>query len=248
MNVIIIEDNPIDQINLESLLSKYFPEILILGKANSVVSGMELLLSTKPDLVIADIQLPDGVSFDILNQLESFPFQLIVISAFDSYAMNAIKMGAIDYILKPATKVTLENAINKAKVQVDQKIRMEQMSMMLQTYYKGSPAQRIALPNSEGLRFVKLEEILYCKAEGNYTNFHLLNNKKEMVSQTLKEVETKLAQYVNFLRIHKSFMVNLKYVVDYKKGRGGQVILEDQSELEVAPDKKEALLKRLQGK
>lgn len=185
MNVIIIEDNPIDQINLESLLSKYFPEILILGKANSVVSGMELLLSTKPDLVIADIQLPDGVSFDILNQLESFPFQLIVISAFDSYAMNAIKMGAIDYILKPATKVTLENAINKAKVQVDQKIRMEQMSMMLQTYYKGSPAQRIALPNSEGLRFVKLEEILYCKAEGNYTNFHLLNNKKEMVSQTL---------------------------------------------------------------
>jgi two-component system LytT family response regulator len=162
--------------------------------------------------------------------------------------MNAIKIGAIDYILKPATKVTLENAINKAKVHVDQKIRMEQMSMMLQTYYKGSPAQRIALPNSEGLRFVKLDEILYCKAEGNYTNFHLLNNKKEMVSQTLKEIESKLAQHDNFLRIHKSYIVNLKYVVDYKKGRGGQVILEDKSELEVAPDKKEALLKRLQGK
>jgi two-component system LytT family response regulator len=248
MNAIIFEDNPIDLLNLESLLSKYFPEITILGKADTVQSGMALLHTNKPDLVIADIQLPDGVSFDILNQLESFPFQLIVISAFDSYAMNAIKMGAIDYILKPATKVTLENAINKAKVHVDQKIRMEQMSMMLQTYYKGSPAQRIGLPNSEGLRFVKLDEILYCKAEGNYTYFYMLNNRKEIVSQTLKEVETKLAQYDNFLRIHKSFMVNLKYVADYKKGRGGQIILEDNSELEVAPDKKEALLKRLQGK
>ena len=248
MNAIIIEDNPIDLLNLESLLSKYFPEIKILGKANSVRAGIELLLTTKPDLVLADIQLPDGVSFDILNELDTFPFQLIVVSAFDSYALNAIKIGAIDYILKPATKVTLENALNKAKVHVDQKTRIEQLNMMLQTYYKGSPAQRISLPNAEGMRFLKPDEILYCKADGNYTNFHLLNNRKEIVSQTLKEIENKLSMHDVFLRIHKSYIVNLKYVVDYKKGRGGQVILEDKSELEVAPDKKEALLKRLQGK
>ena len=125
---------------------------------------------------------------------------------------------------------------------------MEQLNKMLQSYYKGTPSQRIALPYSEGYRFVKPDEILFCKADGNYTCFHLANRKKEMVSQTLKDVEEKLMMHDTFLRIHKSSIVNLKFITDYKKGRGGQVILEDGSELEVAPDKKEMLLKRIQGR
>lgn len=248
MYIAIIEDNPIDQQNIVSLIQNHFPDISILGVADSIASGLKLLRSTKPDLVISDIQLPDGVSFELLNELDNYPFQLVFLSAFDSYAMHAIKMGAIDYILKPATFENVEAAILKARKQVDQRIRMEQLDKMLQTYFKGSPAQRIALPHSEGYRFIKPDEVMFCKAEGNYCSIFLVNNRKEMVSQTLKEMESKLSQNNNFIRIHKSYLVNIKYIVDYKRGRGGQVILEDRSELEVAPDKKEVLLNRLQGR
>jgi two-component system LytT family response regulator len=187
------------------------------------------------------VQLPDGSGFDILELLPNLNFKIIFVSAYDKYAIDAFKFSAIDYLLKPVEPDLLIRAIEKSKKE-DKLQSMEGKLNVLLSNRKN--IEKIALPSSNGLELVKVNEIIYCQADSNYTLFHLLDGQKILVSRSLKEYDEILSSQ-GFYRIHQSYLIKLSFVKKYLKGEGGTVILENGKELDVSRRRKEGFLKAI---
>jgi two-component system LytT family response regulator len=241
IRTLIIDDEQNARSALRGLLSRLAPEIQLIGEAANVSSGLELISQSRPDLVFLDVQMPDGTGFDLLAQIPEPAFKVIFVSAFDRFAVTAFRFSAIDYLLKPVQAEDLLNALEK----ID-KGSENQTAKIKVLLGNRSGIEKIVLPSLDEMIFVKVDEIIRCESDNNYTYFYLSNNERILVSRTLKDYE-ELLEPMGFFRIHKSSMINLRFLKKYKKGEGGTVTMEDGTQLEVSRRRKDDFLKVLQN-
>ena len=241
MRAIVVDDEAGARGALINLLRNYFEDIEIIGEADGVESGKKVITEKKPDLLFLDVQMQDGTGFDLLAGIDRSNLQVIFVSAHDYFAITAIKVSAVDYLVKPVEPVELQKAIDKIRQQKSLTEVQKKLDLLLTNVNK---IEKIALPSLNGIEFVKLDDIVRCEAESNYTVFYLINGDKVTVSKTLKDYEDILSQN-NFFRIHKSVIINIKYLKKYIKGDGGSVIMEDGSELLVSRRRKDDFLEAL---
>ena len=242
----VIIDNEIPVIRgLEKLLKLYCPQVQVVGEAQGVSSGKKLIDTVLPDLVFLDIEMEDGLGIDLLTSLPSRTFQVIFITAFNQYAVQAFRLSAIDYLLKPVDPEDLVEAVQKAQ-EAQGHTQLSTKIETLLTNWAASSAQKkkIVLKDAENIHFVAVEQIVYCKAEGSYTRFFLKDQPALLVSRHLKLYEEILQPYP-FFRVHHTFLVNLHYILRFEKSEGGMLVLENGERLPVSNRKRDQLLKLL---
>jgi two-component system, LytTR family, response regulator len=196
-------------------------------------------------LVFLDIEMPHLSGFDFLKKLEPVNFEVIFVTAYSNYAIQAFEYNATGYITKPINSEKLVAAVNTAAKRIEDKNINKNLFSLLEQNSRQATPDKIPLSTSNGLVFVKLTDIMYCESSGNYTSFYLSDDKKIMVSRQLGEYE-KLLPEVNFIRIHDKYIINLTYIKEYIKGSGGEVILENDKEIPVATRRKEEFLARFE--
>lgn len=243
MKVVIIDDEQSCRQALAELLNKSFPDIRIAGEAASLEEARDLISKAHPDLLFLDIQLPDGSGFELLEDIASFEFHVIFVTAYDQYAIQAIRHSAIDYLMKPVDPSELIAAVKKSK---QMSLNIEMLTRQVKVLLKNKDDfHRIALPTLDGLRFINLDNVLYCKSDSNYTWFFLSNGEKILVTRTLKEYDETLSENY-FVRIHQSYLINIRFVDRYVKGKAGYVIMSDGTEINVSRRRKELFLSKME--
>ncbi|MBT1700648.1 LytTR family DNA-binding domain-containing protein [Fulvivirgaceae bacterium PWU4] len=241
---VIIDDESKSRESLQILLQDFCKNVEIKALCQNVSEGLQAISEHRPDVVFLDIQMQRETGFDLLNRLKNIDFEVIFTTAYSEYAIKAFKFSAIDYLLKPIDIEELARALEKVekKVNGNMSLRLEQLIQNLKPAV--SPQYKLALPASDGLVFVKIDDILYCEASSNYTNIHTGDGKKHIVSRTLKEYDDLLGDH-NFFRIHNSYLINMNAIKKYVRGDGGYVIMNNDVSLDVSKRKKEAFLGRL---
>lgn len=244
MNVIIVDDEQDSREILSNYLSKYCPQVTVKATANSVKTGLKAIALHSPEIVFLDIEMPYGNGFDLLDQAGDFQFETVFVTAYDNYAIQALNQSAAYYLLKPIDIDELITAVNKIVTEKSKSDYTQHAKILLENIQNNKDQKRkIMLPTLEGFELITICEIIYCKAQDNFTEFHLSNGKKLLICKTLKYFEEILDQY-NFLRIHRSHLINLNEITKYTKGKGGFVTLSNSIELEVSSTKKKELLER----
>lgn len=243
IKAIIIDDDESNLSAMKEKLLKHCPEVNILSLCDNAKTGIEMIDSLHPDLVFLDIEMPVMNGFVMLQRLTFRDFQLIFVTAYDHYAIKAIRYSALDYLVKPADIDELKEAVRKGIENTNKKSTSFQLDM-LQEYITKKQHRRIPIPTADGLQFIELEEIIYLEASNNYTNIFLVSAKKILVSRTLKEFED-LLPAESFLRIHHSSIINSSFVVRYIRGEGGQVVMRDGTVLDVSKRKKSEFLQAI---
>lgn len=244
IRVAIIEDELDSRDNLKFYLTELFDDIELVGEAENVESGIQLIKSSKPELVFLDVNMPDGTGFDLLESVSKEHFAVIFITAFDKHAVNAFRYSAIDFLLKPIAPEQLTDALEKYRKGKDLAAIQERIMNLLEN--KNAPV-KIALPTTQGFKFVLTENIRRCESDGGYSSFYLYTGEKILVCRPLKEYDELLGKS-GFLRVHQSHLVNLKSVKEYKKGDGGSAILDDGTEVYIARRRKEAFLSAMMNR
>jgi two-component system LytT family response regulator len=220
-------------------LGKYCNEVTVLAKAKSADEGIELIEKYKPDLVFLDIQMPEKSGFDMLRSIPQIDFEIIFITAYDQYGIQAIKFSALDYLLKPIVISELKNAVQKAREKITTKQKNASIENLLDYIKKGQKGTpKIALPMLTEIMYINVDEIIRCEASDNYTTFYLQNKEKILVCKTLKEYSELLRPY-NFVRTHQSHLVNLRFVKSLLKEDGGVLLLTNLSKIPISRQNKE---------
>ncbi|MGB0521682.1 MAG: LytR/AlgR family response regulator transcription factor [Flammeovirgaceae bacterium] len=247
LKAILVDDEKDSREILANYLQKYCPDVTLLAKCENVKTGLEAIKTHQPAIVFLDIEMPYANGFDLLDQVEQIDFETVFVTAYDNYAIKALNQSAAYYLLKPIDIDELITAVEKIKQERESSAYIEHARVLLENI-KAQPNRvaKLMLPTLEGFEIVKPEDILYCEADNNFTKFHLLNKKPLLICRTLKYFEGILSDQ-QFIRIHRSHMINLDYVTRYTKGKGGFVTLNDSVELEVAPKKKGEFLQAFQG-
>jgi two-component system LytT family response regulator len=242
----VLIDDETDSIRvLQKLLETYCPQVEVVGTAEGVETGLEVIQATHPDLLLLDIEMTQGNAFDLLNQLRPLTFQVIFVTAFDNYAIRAFKYSAVDYLLKPVDIDELVGAVRRVAERSQQRNIIDQMQVFLDNMGTYSLAQqKMAVPTVDGLIFINLREVVRLEAKSSYTQINLESGEMVMATRTIKDYEDILPETL-FCRIHNSHIINLQKIEKYHKGRGGYVILEDGSEIEVASRRRQEFLRRL---
>jgi two-component system, LytTR family, response regulator len=242
----VLIDDETDSIRvLQKLLETYCPQVEVVGTAEGVESGLAVIQATGPDLLLLDIEMTEGNAFDLLNQVRPLTFQVIFVTAFDNYAIRAFKYSAVDYLLKPVDIDELVSAVRRVAERSQQRNIIDQMQVFLDNMGTYSLAQqKMAVPTVDGLIFINLREVVRLEAKSSYTQINLENGEVVMATKTIKDYEEILPETL-FCRIHNSHIINLQKIEKYHKGRGGYVILEDGSEIEVASRRRQEFLRRL---
>ena len=242
LKTIIIDDEAHVRQTLEKTITKYCTNIELVAMADCVESGVETIRKFNPDLILLDIQLPDGTGFDILKKLVPVDFKVIFITAYDKYAIQAFKFSAIDYLLKPIDPYDLRDAINRAE-----KMHQNNFDTQLKNFQESientsdTNKKKIILKTQENIHLVKVRDINFCESDSSYTIVHLLDGKKIMVSNTLKEYDELLHNH-GFFRVHKSYLINVSHIKRFEKAEGGYVVLENGNKIPVASRKRADLL------
>ena len=239
IRTIIIEDEENNRIRLKNLIRDNFPQISVVGEAEGVESGLEAIEKLNPELLMLDIQMGDGNAFDLLGKLDSINFKIIFVTAYEEYALKAIKFSALDYLLKPVSVDDLRTAFIKEEEQIlaELKLQLSNLQNNLQT----SRSKTLALRTSEKIYLLEVNKIIRCEADRNYTYFFVQEQKKHIVSQPMKEFEDLLTEF-GFIRIHRSHLINIAYIESFDKSDGGYIILKDKTELPVSRRKKSEIL------
>lgn len=246
LTAIIIDDEPSSRNALKQKLSRHCEGITIIGECENGEEGIALLAKTDCDIVFLDVEMPRMNGFNMLQNLSKINFEVIFITAYDHYAIKAIKFSALDYLVKPVEVEDLKIAVEKAVKKRNSSSGNERLEHLLQNLMQDkNELHRIAIPSMEGLQFVETENIIYLEANSNYTCFFINNQSKITVAKTLKEFEDLLPASV-FIRIHHSYIINKNMVTKYIKGEGGQVIMKNGKVLDVARRKKEFFIKAME--
>jgi len=243
-HTIIVDDEEHSQKLLTSYVERYCTELQIIGKAKDVSEAFEKITKLMPKLVFLDIALVENTAFDLLRKFDSIDFEIIFITAYDSYAINAIKFSAVDYLLKPINIEHLTMAVKKACKRIDEKSTQDYFKFFSENLKAKELLAKIALPTSKGYVFVKTNEIIRCQASGSYTEFFFLRRKPILVSKGLKEYDELLAGDA-FIRVHNSHLINMDHVAEYHKGKASYILMADKSSVEVSVRKREEFLERL---
>lgn len=241
IKAIIIDDEAKSRQTLETLLTRYCTSVSIIGTAADVKEGLTLLRSTEPDLLLLDISLPDGSGFDLLSQIKELQFEVIFITAYNEYALQAIKANALDYLLKPVNIRELQEAIAKAEKRIESKEKkLDVQELLRQLARTGAEPNRIAIPVIDGLRFIPVNEITRLEAEGSYTRIFCDQN-MVLSSRPLKDYEGMLPSDT-FFRAHHSHIININRIRHYHRGDGGYVTMTDGSVIDISKRKKKNFL------
>ena len=244
LTAIIIDDEPKGRMALKQKLYDYCPQVELLAEAGDGAEGLQLIEKHKPEIVFLDIEMPRMDGFEMLKQLHDKNFHIIFTTAYDQYAIKAIKYSAFDYLLKPVDIEELKSAIER--VQQQQHLPQAQTGKKLETLEQNlhpqSPLNKIAVPTLEGLLFFNTADIIHLEAQSNYTVIFFLNHPKLTASRTLKDFEELLPPAI-FFRTHHSHIINLNYIKRYIKGDGGQIEMQNGNFVDVARRKKEEFLK-----
>lgn len=237
LKALIIEDEANSREILRNYLHKYCPEVELHGEAANIEVGLELIRKAKPDLVFLDVEMPYGNAFDLLEKVGQRDFETVFVTAYNTYAMEALNNHAAYYLMKPINIEELIKAVAYVK-EIKEKEQSLDERVLKSKLQKAEG--KITLPQQDGFKVIQIEDILYCKADDNYTEI-ILENKKYLVSKTLKFFEEALKEFP-FARIHKSYLVNVNEVLQYKKGKGGSVVISNGKELMVSASKKRQFL------
>ncbi|WP_024769733.1 LytR/AlgR family response regulator transcription factor [Aquimarina macrocephali] len=240
LTAIIVDDEKHSRETLTKLIEEFCLETTVLTTANSVTEAVDKIKNYNPDVVFLDIELQSGIGFDILTQIDTINFEVIFTTAYEQYAIQAIKFSSLDYLLKPLSIEELKNAIEKAKKKKDQEIYKKQLETLIDNLQQPK-FNKICLSTADSVEFINVEDIIYCKANGAYTSFILKDNISLLVSKHLKEYENLLIEQ-QFMRIHNSFLINLKEVKKFVKSDGGYIIMNNNDSINISKNKKEKFL------
>lgn len=237
LNAILVEDEETSREILRNYLAKYCPNIVLKGEAANVDEALVLIRNNDLDVVFLDVEMPYGNAFDLLDKVGDRQFETIFVTAYNNYAIDALNAHASYYLLKPISIDKLIEAVDYVQ-EIKQKENSLQNAILkpLQTQVVG----KITIPLQNGFEVLQMENILYCQADDNYTQIHLKVGKR-LVSKTLKYFEDSLVNN-GFVRVHKSYLVNVNEITEYKKGKGGSIVLSSGKEIMVSPSRKKDLL------
>lgn len=237
LNAIIVEDEAVSRDILRNYIGKYCLNVNLIGEASNIDEAYNLIQKHTLDLVFLDVEMPFGNAFDLLDKVEDRSFETVFVTAYDHYAIDALNSHASYYLLKPISIDELIKAVNHV---TEIKEKENDLQNKVLTPKVSTAVGKITIPQQDGFEVLDVNDIVFCKADDNYTEIHLANSKK-LVSKTLKYFEQALSEY-SFARIHKSYLVNINAIVKYKKGKGGSVIVSNGKEILVSSSKKGSLL------
>ncbi len=244
VKAVIIEDEQKSRLALIGLLSRYCTNVLVQAEASGVRTGIDAIRRYNPDVIFLDIQMTDGSGFRLLEEVGKIDFEIIFTTAFDQYAIKAIKYSALDYLLKPIVPQELVDAVEKVETRKIAKNanlnkNIDVLLENLKAPTRESP--KIILSTAEKIHVIKIEDIIRCESDNYYTLFFFKGGGKLLISKTLKENENLLKDH-NFIRPHKSHLVNAKYIKGYMKHDGGYIVMSDESKIPVSRRKKESMI------
>ena len=235
---IIVEDEETSREILKNYLKKYCPNVLVLGEAANVDEALVLIRNHELDLVFLDVEMPYGNAFDLLEKVGDVNFETVFVTAYNHYAIEALNAHASYYLMKP---ISIDELIKAVDYVVEIKTKEDALQNQVLVPKTKAVNGKITIPQLDGFEVLETANILYCKADDNYTEIYLNNSKKRLVSKTLKYFEDALNDS-SFARVHKSFLVNVNEVTKYKKGKGGHVVLSNGKEIMVSASKKSNFL------
>ncbi|MES2773309.1 MAG: LytTR family DNA-binding domain-containing protein [Bacteroidota bacterium] len=243
--VLIVDDEIQSRFLIRKLLADHFPE-LIAEEAENVAGALDKIDIFHPDLVFLDVQMRGETGFDLLDKTGPVNFGIIFTTAHSEFAVKAFRYSAMDYLLKPLDAEEFKTATEKAilRIQSHQQPAVEQIEFLKQLKSTHKIPEKLTIPTTEGFLLVAIQDILYCHAVSNYTEFHFGNHQKILSSYTLGYYSELLSDH-HFFRIHRSYLVNLSHIKMYKRGDGGVVVMNNDEEIEVSRSHKEAFLKIL---
>jgi two-component system LytT family response regulator len=246
LNVIIIDDERACRQLLISLLNRHCPSVTVMAEANSVESGVAAIKEKRPHLVFLDIQMPKGTGFKLLEQFEDIFFEIIFVTSFDKYALNAIKFSALDYLLKPINVLELKNAVDKASSKVNKENKLIEYQNLLNNLRPNTDKKMIIHYNGMAIP-IKMSEVGYIMADANYSVIHMKNKQEYYTAKTLKLIEEYVEELPDFIRINKSIIVNKTYIAHYQKGESYLVHLQNGKEFEISRRKRPEVLEKLKA-
>ena len=242
MRIIIVEDELNGQETLAMLLKQYCPQLELIGMAATINEARDLISKQHPSLVFLDVKLGTQTVFNLLNELDEINFEIIFITAYENYAINAIKFMTIDYLLKPIDVTQLKEAVDRAQLNHTKRNSQAQLNALMNNLQqKDNKQHRIALATTDSYELVRVDDILYCIAEGSYTRFFLMNKEERFVSRHLKHYEQLLLDY-SFFRPHQSCLINLNQVKKILRMDGGTIEMIDGRQLPIARNRKNELI------
>lgn len=244
IRAIIIDDEKHSRETLKNLIEIYCVGVDIIGLAATINESIKMISTLKPELVFMDIELQSGTGFDILTNLPEVDFEVIFTTAFDQYAIKAVKFSSLDYLLKPIDIEELQRAVEKAKRIKNKQDYARQLQNLIQNLQHPKES-KICLATSDGFEFIHTKEIIYCEANGSYTTFVLTENRKVLVSKHLKEYENLLSEH-QFMRVHNSYLINLREVKKYSKSDGGYITMNNNDIVSISRSKKEDFIMAMQ--
>ncbi|HWH61745.1 MAG TPA: LytTR family DNA-binding domain-containing protein [Ginsengibacter sp.] len=248
IRAILIDDEEHCLDTLSIILKDFCPQVQILEQCSSAKQGLDAIEKLKPNLVFIDIEMPLMNGFELLEQFTEIPFSIVFTTSYNQYAIKAIRFSALDYLLKPIDPKELITAVHK--VETKKKLPGEEQFQMLLSKIanKDIVFPKISVPTSDGFELIPVEQIMFCEANDNYTWFHLTGKRKIIACRMLKEVEEQLNDFAFFVRVHHSYLVNIKEATKYVRGEGGYIIMSDGSSVNVSRSRKDALLKLFMNK
>ena len=245
IKAIIVDDeqDSVDFIN--SIIAEYCPNIKVIGKAYSVVEATSLLKKSSPDLVFLDVEMPDGTGFNLLENFPTKNFNVIFITAFNHYAIQAIKFSAVDYILKPINIKDFIDGVEKVVSAIKPDNNIQNRFSILMENLQASMPGKIAVPFLDGIEYLETKEIVRIKADGSYSNIYLQDGREILVSKNLGEFQELLLER-SFFRAHNSHLINLVYVKKYIRSDGSYILMNDNTTVPISKSKKELFLKKME--
>ena len=243
IKAIIIDDEMHCRRTLSLLLNEYCPDVQVMEQCGDAEAGLEAIHKHNPDLVFLDIEMPHMNGFEMLQQFSDIPFAVAFTTGYDQYAIKAFRFCALDYLLKPIEPKELIAAVHKVQSQKQLPVAEQFQILLNKVSNKEEVFPKIPIPTTNGYELIPVENVLSCEAQDNYTCFNLKNKKKIVACRSLKDVEEQLLDFPYFVRVHHSFVVNMKEVSKYVRGEGGYVIMSDDSAVNVSRTRKDELLK-----
>ncbi len=246
LHSVIVDDEVQSRFVVRKMLEMYCPQVSVVGEAANIEEAYALIQEHQPDLVFLDVEMPHGSGFELLKKFSYVPFDVIFVTGFDQYALQAIKFCALDYLLKPINANEFIVAVNRcfAKKQqtpaTDDRLRHLMENIRTQQLV----SHKIALATAQGIEFMEVGNIIHCEAEGNYTVIYLTDKSRCVATGKIKEFEELLQGY-SFVRVHKSHLINVQYIRKFLKKEGGYFVMQDNQEIPVARRKKEEVMKIL---
>lgn len=246
INAIIIDDETRSRQIIKEMLTRYCSDIEVISDVSSGEEAYPVIIERCPDLVFLDIEMPYEDGFDFLKRFDRIPFEIVFITAYNQYAIQAIKICALDYLLKPLSITDLKTTVERAKERISSKHSQGQYELLLQNIKRDRNAEhhKLAVPARDGLEFIDIRDIILLEADGAYTSIRMTEDRKLLSTRNLKEYEEFLPESL-FFRAHHSFIINLQHIRNYHKGEGGYVVMADHSNVDISKRKKKEFLDRV---